>query len=67
MHWSGSKEVINELIQNNCDINAVNFNGRTALHIMVMILIHSSSSEQNYITIKRTIPLADDNSTYHNQ
>ena len=35
LHWSGSREVIDLLIQNDCDMNAVNFEGRTALHIMV--------------------------------
>ncbi|XP_032669254.1 85/88 kDa calcium-independent phospholipase A2 isoform X2 [Odontomachus brunneus] len=35
LHWSRSREVICALIEN-CDINAVNFDGRTALHVMVM-------------------------------
>ena len=35
LHWSVSREVINALIEKNCDIDALNFNGRTALHIMV--------------------------------
>ncbi|XP_008559240.1 85/88 kDa calcium-independent phospholipase A2 [Microplitis demolitor] len=36
LHWSSSREVVNALIEVNCDINALNFDGRTALHIMVM-------------------------------
>ncbi|KAH0546083.1 85/88 kDa calcium-independent phospholipase A2 [Cotesia glomerata] len=36
LHWSSSREVVNALIEMNCDINALNFDGRTALHIMVM-------------------------------
>ncbi|XP_065217015.1 85/88 kDa calcium-independent phospholipase A2-like [Planococcus citri] len=36
LHWSCSKEVICDLVVNNCDLNAVNFNGHTALHIMVL-------------------------------
>lgn len=36
LHWSLSREVINALIESNCDIDAVNFDGRTALHIMAM-------------------------------
>lgn len=38
LHWSCSKEVICDLVVNNCDLNAVNFNGHTALHIMVNII-----------------------------
>lgn len=36
LHWSLSREVTNALIENNCDIDALNFDGRTALHIMAM-------------------------------
>ncbi|XP_031782364.1 85/88 kDa calcium-independent phospholipase A2 [Nasonia vitripennis] len=36
LHWSCSREVINALIDKNCEIDALNFEGRTALHIMVM-------------------------------
>ncbi|XP_031836484.1 calcium-independent phospholipase A2 VIA [Nomia melanderi] len=36
LHWSQSREVINALIETNCDIDALNFDGRTALHIMAM-------------------------------
>ncbi|XP_054008807.1 85/88 kDa calcium-independent phospholipase A2 isoform X1 [Hylaeus anthracinus] len=36
LHWSLSREVINALIETNCDIDALNFDGRTALHIMAM-------------------------------
>ena len=36
LHWSLSREVINALIETNCDIDALNFDGRTALHIMGM-------------------------------
>ncbi|XP_076648971.1 calcium-independent phospholipase A2 VIA [Halictus rubicundus] len=34
LHWSQSREVINALIETHCDIDALNFDGRTALHIM---------------------------------
>jgi len=36
LHWSRSREVITALIETNCDIDALNFDGRTALHVMVM-------------------------------
>ncbi|XP_003702751.1 calcium-independent phospholipase A2 VIA [Megachile rotundata] len=36
LHWSLSREVINALIESNCDIDSLNFDGRTALHIMAM-------------------------------
>ena len=36
LHWSVSREVISTLIEKNCDIDALNFDGRTALHIMVV-------------------------------
>lgn len=36
LHWSRSREVIAALIETNCDIDALNFDGRTALHVMVM-------------------------------
>lgn len=36
LHWAISREVINTLIDKNCDINALNFDDRTALHIMVL-------------------------------
>lgn len=36
LHWSISREVIEALADKNCDINALNFDGRTALHIMVL-------------------------------
>lgn len=39
LHWSSSREVIDSLIANNCDMNALNFVKRTALHIMVVINI----------------------------
>ncbi|XP_061714883.1 85/88 kDa calcium-independent phospholipase A2-like [Cydia pomonella] len=35
LHWSVSREVIEALVDKNCNINALNFDGRTALHIMV--------------------------------
>lgn len=38
LHWSSSREVIDSLISNNCDMNALNFDKRTALHIMVIFL-----------------------------
>ncbi|XP_069701156.1 85/88 kDa calcium-independent phospholipase A2 isoform X2 [Periplaneta americana] len=36
LHWSCSRGVIEALVDMGCDINAVNFNGHTALHIMVL-------------------------------
>ncbi|KAK0161672.1 hypothetical protein PV327_008091 [Microctonus hyperodae] len=36
LHWSSSREVVDALIEMNCNIDALNFDGRTALHIMVM-------------------------------
>ncbi|XP_049706832.2 85/88 kDa calcium-independent phospholipase A2 isoform X1 [Helicoverpa armigera] len=36
IHWAISREVIEALVDKNCDINALNFDGRTALHIMVL-------------------------------
>lgn len=36
LHWSCSREVVNTLVDRNCNINAVNFEKRTALHIMVL-------------------------------
>ncbi|XP_066602685.1 85/88 kDa calcium-independent phospholipase A2-like [Prorops nasuta] len=36
LHWSCGREVINALIEKNCNVDALNFMGRTALHIMVI-------------------------------
>lgn len=36
LHWASSKEVIDALLDRNCDIDALNFASRTALHVMVM-------------------------------
>ncbi|PNF40047.1 85/88 kDa calcium-independent phospholipase A2 [Cryptotermes secundus] len=36
LHWSCSREVIETLVNMGCDINSRNFDGRTALHIMVL-------------------------------
>ncbi|KAL1128876.1 hypothetical protein AAG570_013410 [Ranatra chinensis] len=36
LHWASSREVIDALLDRNCDINALNFQQRTALHVMVM-------------------------------
>lgn len=36
IHWAISREVIEALADKNCDINAQNFDGRTALHVMVL-------------------------------
>lgn len=35
LHWSSSREVLLELIDRGCDVNAVNFEEKTALHVMV--------------------------------
>uniref|UniRef100_A0A336LZK7 phospholipase A2 n=1 Tax=Culicoides sonorensis TaxID=179676 RepID=A0A336LZK7_CULSO len=35
LHWSSSRKVVTQLIQRNCDVNALNFNQQTALHVMV--------------------------------
>lgn len=36
LHWALSREVVNVLIEKNCNVDALNFDGRTALHIMVL-------------------------------
>lgn len=35
LHWTTSRAVIVELIMRGCDVNAVNFEEKTALHVMV--------------------------------
>ncbi|XP_035785979.1 85/88 kDa calcium-independent phospholipase A2-like isoform X3 [Anopheles albimanus] len=35
LHWSSSRVVLNSLIERGCDVNLVNFNGQTPLHVMV--------------------------------
>lgn len=35
LHWSTSRAVLVELIVRGCDVNAVNFEEKTALHVMV--------------------------------
>lgn len=35
LHWANSRQVIEALIDMNCNINAVNFESKTALHVMV--------------------------------
>lgn len=35
LHWCSSRETLNALIAQGCDVNAVNFEGKTALHVMV--------------------------------
>lgn len=35
LHWASSREVLDALIQRGCHIDALDFNGRSALHIMV--------------------------------
>ncbi|KAG5895982.1 hypothetical protein JTB14_005091 [Gonioctena quinquepunctata] len=35
LHWANSRQVIEALIDVNCHINALNFEMRTALHVMV--------------------------------
>lgn len=35
LHWSSSREVLLELAECGCDINAINFEEKTALHVMV--------------------------------
>ncbi|XP_052894507.1 85/88 kDa calcium-independent phospholipase A2 isoform X1 [Anopheles moucheti] len=35
LHWSSSREVLSSLIERGCDVNLVNFNGQTPLHVMV--------------------------------
>lgn len=35
LHWSSSREVLGALVNRNCDVNALNFNQQTALHVMV--------------------------------
>jgi calcium-independent phospholipase A2 len=36
LHWSCSRQVIETLVDMGCDINSCNFDGRTALHVMVL-------------------------------
>ncbi|XP_034245059.1 85/88 kDa calcium-independent phospholipase A2-like [Thrips palmi] len=36
LHWSCSREVVESLLEKKCHINALNFDGRSALHLMVM-------------------------------
>lgn len=36
LHWSCSRAVIDTLVDMNCNINAINFEQRTALHVMVL-------------------------------
>lgn len=36
LHWSASREVLEALIERGTNINALNLDGRTALHMMVM-------------------------------
>lgn len=43
LHWSCSKEVIDALLDMNCHINALNFDGRSALHIMVRKLFSANN------------------------
>ncbi|KAL5289787.1 PLA2G6 family protein [Megaselia abdita] len=35
LHWCSSRETLQALIERGCDVNAKNFDGRTALHVMV--------------------------------
>jgi calcium-independent phospholipase A2 len=35
LHWSSSREVVGALIESGCDVNTLNFEGQTALHVMV--------------------------------
>lgn len=52
LHWSSSREVIDSLIANNCDINALNFDKRTALHIMVILnIIYYNLSFRHYVSV----------------
>jgi calcium-independent phospholipase A2 len=36
LHWACSREVVEALVNMRCDINSLNFDNRTALHIMVL-------------------------------
>ena len=38
LHWSCSREVVESLLEKKCHINAINFDGRSALHVMVCLL-----------------------------
>lgn len=35
LHWANSRQVIEALIEMNCHIDAVNFEEKTALHVMI--------------------------------
>lgn len=36
LHWACSREVIEALVSRNCDIDSLNFDQRTPLHVMVL-------------------------------
>lgn len=36
LHWSSSREVLDALVVRNCEVNALNFNQQSALHVNVM-------------------------------
>lgn len=55
LHWSSSREVIDSLIANNCDINALNFDKRTALHIMVLFVLQLEVNQIQISIIKFSI------------
>lgn len=35
LHWSSSREILIELIDRGCDVDAINFEEKSALHVMV--------------------------------
>lgn len=35
LHWVNTRDALDDLLERGCDINALDFSGRTALHIMV--------------------------------
>ncbi|CAO1329944.1 unnamed protein product [Diamesa hyperborea] len=35
LHWVNTRDALEDLLERNCDINALDFSGRTALHVMV--------------------------------
>ena len=34
LHWASSKEMVEKLVEMGCDIDALNFDSRSALHVM---------------------------------
>lgn len=64
LHWCCSRAVIDELVDMNCNINSVNFENRTALHIMVLrnrldcvVALLSRQADPNLVDLDGNTPL----------